>query len=228
MTTDRALERAKLLCVKAGLNPEGLQRMDSDQGHCFITADFKHGLTPGYDEFLVMSPEFVSMKDLANRRLPQSFYTPRTDDAFEFSGPFDRRKPTVSHAVDGTVDRDQIKSLARMFEGLSFGRSVPTAIGNEHGSRDRYGNVLLNPALCPTCGREDPEPAFHEPGNRRMLCATWLAWYAEKHDVDLDEAWKAGAKKVIELEFSEKSRWRVTARPDQNDPRLVRIKYNDN
>jgi hypothetical protein len=223
MAIDRALERAKLLCIKAGLNPEGLQRFEGEEGPCFLTADCRHGLTPGLDEFLKMSEEFVSMKMLINQELPQSGYTVRTNDAFEF----DRRAPTLSHAVDGTVDVSQVKNLARMFEGLSFGRSAPTAIGHEHGSRDRYGNVLLNPAPCPTCGREDPEPEFTEPGNRRMVRSEWLVWYALKHDLGLTHAWEAAAKKVIENEFGEKTRWRVTAYRDPHDPRLVRIKYND-
>jgi hypothetical protein len=203
MTTDRALERAKLLCVKAGLDPEGLQRMESDQGPCFITADFTHGLVPGYDEFLVMSPQFVSMKDLANRQLPQSSYRVRTGD----SSRFERRVPTVPGPTDRTLDP---KVIQRVF--LSFGGNEPVA----------------NPVGCPACGYEEPEPDFYEPGNRRMLRVEWLVWYAMKHNASSQMAWEAGAKKVIDAEFGEKTRWRVTAYTDPNDPRLVRIKYNDN
>jgi hypothetical protein len=263
MTIDRALERAKLLCVKAGLDPEGLQRMESDQGPCFVTADFTHGLVPGYDEFLVMSPQFVSMKDLANRQLPQSLYTVRTSDAFDFGGPFDRRKPTVSHAADGTVDHDKLRGVTRALQSFnlnrrnfgqldyskihsdmldrnhndfelsrveSFIRSNPGMGPNEMYSTLMKARGYDVPAVvaCPACGREDPEPDFYEPGNRRMLRVEWLVWYAMKHNASSQMAWEAGAKKVIEAEFGEKTRWRVTAYTDPNDPRLVRIKYNDN
>jgi hypothetical protein len=42
---------------------------------------------------------------------------------------------------------DNKEKLLADLRKMDFSRSKPTAIGDEHGSRDRYGNLLLDPKI---------------------------------------------------------------------------------
>ena len=42
---------------------------------------------------------------------------------------------------------DNKEKLIADLRAMDFSRSKPTAIGDEHGSRDRYGNLLLDPKI---------------------------------------------------------------------------------
>lgn len=114
---------------------------------------------------------------------------------------------------------------------LSIMREFPTFLqqGFMAGDLDPYVNKspIQDPQICHTCGQQKPEPEWRTTGNRRLLNREWIVWYALNNGLTIGDAKQAGIQKVIEAEFGEKSRWRVTGYFDDQEPLLVRIKYND-